>query len=110
MNVLKNLHSITVMLHVVDFELCCPSGLLFQTSGLCLKLAKADSGIQVVLELSGFGGPLSIRNSIVYYTYHVKSLKMNDLKNLQSFTVMLHVVDFELCCPSGKLSQTSYFC
>ena len=51
MNDLKNLQSFTVMLHVVDFELCCPSGQLSQTSGLCLKLAKADSGIQVVFEI-----------------------------------------------------------
>ena len=35
MNVLKNLHSITVMLHVVDFELKgALSGLLSQASGI----------------------------------------------------------------------------
>ena len=94
----------------MDFELCCPSGQLSQTSGLCLKLAKTDSGILVVYELSGYGGPFSIHNYIVYYPYHVKSLKMNVLKNLHSITVMLHVVDFELKgALSGLLSQASGF-
>ena len=65
----------------MDFELCCPSGQLSQTSGLCLKLAKADSGTQVVFELSG---PLGAAVSSKWI--------------------------FELCCPSGQLSQTSGLC